>query len=339
MAQPELESFRRRAVLIKAETTEGVDAGPVPGTDAFRFYDGTSSTEYDVVDRNEDKPHFGASPFGIANRRATIGGTFDLYPPQKPGQGTDSDAFCDRVLFPSGMAVAKDPGQKITRYNPISKSIPTATVHFYHGGTLVKALGARGNVTQLGIEIGGRFSGQASLMGEYARYEKADPPTGVVLPGHVPVISSKRNSECILGTLVRGGTETTSGTPLSNLHTWAKALQIDFGNQLGYREYTEKGVSGISDRAGSFTLRLAKTDIADDFDPWFVRDNGIILTAAYRLYESDAKTGLYSELGIRAQIEQISPTDIEGDYGWEISGRLVPSPAGNDEFYIGFGEV
>lgn len=339
MAQPELESFRRRAVLIKAEAVEGEDSLPVPATDGFRFFDGTSSTEYDTVDRNEDKPHFGNNPFGIANKRVTIGGTFELYPPASPGQAADSDADCARVLFPSAMTVVKDAANKITRYNPISASIPSATAYFYHAGTFVKALGARGNISQLGIEIGNRFTGQASLMGEYARYEKEDVPAGVVLPDKVPVISSKRNSELILGTLVRGGTQATAANPLVDLHTWAKSLQIDFGNQLGYREYTEKGVSGITDRAGTFTIRLAKTDIADDFDPWFVRDNGIILTAEYRLFEDDTKDGLYSALGIRGQIESVTPTDIEGDYGWELTGRLIPSSTGNDEFYIGFGEV
>lgn len=339
MAQPALDFFRRRAVLIKAEATEGTDSLPVPATDGFRFFDGSSSTEFDTVDRNEDKPHFGNNPFGVANRRATLQGTFELYPPATPGAATTSDADCARVLLPSGMAVVKDLPTKTTRYNPISSGIPSATAYFYHAGTLIKALGARGNISSLGIEIGQRFTGQASIMGEYAEVTAAALPSGVVLPSKIPVISSKRNSELILGTLIQGATASSVNTPLTDLHTWAKALTVDFGNQLGYREYTEKGVSGITDRAGTFTIRLAKTDIAADFNPWFVRDNGIILTAAYRLYEDDTKDGLYSELGIRGQIEQVNPTDIDGDYGWELTGRCVPSSSGNDEFYIGFGDA
>lgn len=338
MAQPALDFFRRRAFLIKAEATEGTDSLPVPATDGFRFFDGSSSTEFDTVDRNEDKPHFGSNPFGVANRRATIQGTFELYPPATPGAASTSDADCAKVLLPSGMAVVKTLGTKTTRYNPISSAIPSATAAFYHAGTLIKALGARGNISALGIEIGQRFTGQASIMGEYVAVT-ADTLPSVTLPTRVPVVSSKRNSELILGTLVRGGTASTDSTPLTDLHTWAKALRIDFGNALAYREYTEKGVSGITDRAGTFTLRLAKTDISADFNPWFVRDNGIILTAAYRLYEDDSKDGLFSELGIRGQIEQVNPTDIDGDYGWELTGRLIPSSTGNDEFYIGFGDA
>lgn len=338
MAQPALDFFKKRAILIKAEATEGTDAVPLPATDGFQFFEGSSSTEYDSVDRMIDKPHFGNDPFVVANRRATIQGTFELYPPATPGAAATSNAFCEKVLFPAGMTVVKTVGTKTTRYNPISSGIPTVSNYWYHTGTLLKVLGARANISSLGIEIGQRFTGQASIMGEYTAVS-ADVLPSVTLPSKIPVVSSKRNSELLLGTLVRGGTTSTSGVPLVALHTWAKALTIDFGNQLGYREYTEKGVAGITERKSTFTLRLAKTDITADFNPWFVRDNGIIITAAYRLYEADTKDSLFSELGIRGQIEQITPTDMDGDYGWEITGRLIASSSGNDEFYIGFGDA
>lgn len=337
MTQPALDYFRNRAFTIKAETTEGTDAAPVGATDGFQFFDGSTSTEYDSVDRAADKPHFGNDSFVVTNRRATVQGTFELYPPATPGAASTSNAFCERVLLPSGMAVVKNLGTKTTRYNPISAGIPSVTVDAFHAGTLLKLLGARGNISALGIEIGQRFTGQASLMGEYLELAAAALPV-VTLPSKIPVVSSKRNSELILGTLVRGGTASTSGTPLTALHAWGKALRTDFGNQLTRREYTEKGVSGINERKGTFTMRLAKTDIGADFNPIFIRDNNILITAAYRLYELDTKIGLYSELGIRGQIEQVTPTDLDGDFGWEITGRLVPSATGNDEVYIGFGD-
>ena len=339
MAQPDLDFFRKRAFLLKAEAHEGTDSLPMPATDGFRLFDGSSSTEFDKVERNEDKPHFGGSPFATANHRATIEGTFELYPPATPGAATTSDADCARVLLPAGMAVTKDLQNKVTRYNPISTGIPSATAYWYHVRRLIKVLGARANISSLGMEIGQRFTGQASIMGEYAEVTTAALPNNIVLPSKVPVISSKRNSECILGTLDRGGTATTASTPLVDLHTWAKALRIDFGNALAYREYTEKGVSGITDRAPAFTLRLAATDITNDFDPWWLLRNGVIVTAAYRMYESDTKVGLYSELGIRCQIENVTPTDIDGDDGFEITGPCIPSSSGNDEFYIGFGDT
>lgn len=338
MAQPPLEFFRRRAVLLKAEATEGVDAVPVAGTDGFRLFDGSSSTEFDAVERNADKPHFGNDEFVVANRRATIQGGFELTPPSAPGAAAATgDAFAQRVLFPAGFAAVKDLPNEITRYNPISEAIPSLTGYWYHAGTLLRVVGARANLTGVGIEIGQRFMGQCVITGEYQEVIAAALPS-VTLPAVVPVVSSKRNSELLLGTLGRGGTPSTVGTPLADLHTWGKSLRFDAGNQMGYREYTELGVSRVTDRRGTFSMRLAQTDITADFNPWFIRDSGILITAAYRMWESDTKVGLYSELGIRGQIEQITEVDIDGDKGWDITGRCIPSSAGNDELYIAFGD-
>jgi hypothetical protein len=333
-----LQFFRRRGVLLKAEGTEGVDAVPVAATDGFRLFEGSSSTEFDAVERPADKPHFGNDEFVVSNRRATISGGFELTPPSAPGAaGATGNAFAERVLFPAAFAAVKDLPNKITRYNPISDAIPSLTGYWYHAGTLIKALGARVNITGVGIEIGQRFMGQCTITGEYREVTAAAVPS-ITLPTVVPVVSSKRNSELILNTLVRGGTASTVGVPLVDLHANGKYLRFDAGNAMGYREYTELGVSRVTDRRATFSMRLAQANITDDFNPWFIRDNGIWITAAYRMWESDTKVGLFSELSVMGQIEQISEVDIEGDKGWDITGRAIPSSAGNDELYIAFGD-
>lgn len=338
MPQPNLEFFRRRAVLLKAEVTEGVDSVPVAATDGFRLFEGTSSTEFDAVERAADKPHFGNDEFVVSNRRATISGGFELTPPSAPGAAAATgNAAAERVLFPAAFAAVKDLPTKITRYNPISAAIPSLTGYWYHGGTLIKVLGARANLTGVGIEIGQRFMGQVQITGEYQEVTAAAVPN-VTLPSVVPVVSSKRNSELRLGTLVRGGTLSTVGVPLAGLRTWGKYLRCDLGNQMGYREYTEMGVSRVTDRRATFSMRLAQTDITADFNPWYIRDNGIWITAAYRMWERDTKVGLYSEIGIQGQIEQITEVDIDGDKGWDITGRALPTSAGNNELYIAFGD-
>lgn len=338
MAQPDLDFFRRRAVLLKAETTEGVDAVPVAGTDGFRLFDGSSSTEVDINEMPEDKPHFGNDDFVPGMPRATIQGSFQLTPPSAPGAAsTTGNAFAQRVLFPAAFAVVKDLPNKITRYNPISAAIPSLTGYWYHAGSLLKVLGARVNLSGVGIEIGQRAMGQCTITGEYEEVSASAMPS-VALPTVVPVVSSKRNSEMIISTLVRGGTPSTSGVPLVDLHTRAKSLRFDLGNAMGYREYTEYGASRVTDRRATFSMRLAKTDIAADFNPHFVRDKGIFVTVAYRMWESDTKVGLYTEIGVRGKIEGISDVDIDGDAGWDITGRCIPSSTGNDELYIAFGD-
>lgn len=337
MTQPVLDYFIKRALLLKIEGTAGVDAVPVEGTDGFRLFEGQSSTEFDTVERAEDKPHLGHDGFVVANKRATISGMFELWPPAEPGQATNSDAWAAIVLRPSGTAVTKSVSTAITRYNPISASIPTLTGYWYHTSDLLKVFGARVDISSLKMEIGQRFTGQASIMGEYQSVATSAMPT-VTLPTKVPVTASKRNTNMRLSTLVRGATASTDATPLTNLTVWGKMLQIDQGNSLEYDEYTDdKGDVKIK-RRSTFTLRIAKTDITNDFNPWYVRDNGIVLTGDFKLFESDTRVGLYSILGFRGQVETVTPVDIKGDKGYELKGRCIPSSSGNDEWYVGFGD-
>lgn len=342
MAQPALDFFKKRALLLKAEATEGTDSLPVGATDGFRLFDGSSSTEFDKVERPLDKPFFGGDPFAVANKRAKIEGDFELYPPATPGAATTSDADCARILLPAGMAVVKDAVANTTRYSPISSGIPSATAYWYHVRRLIKVLGARANISGLSITIGDRFKGKGSIQGDYVDWSTSSIPT-VTLPTKVPVVASARNTRTTLSTLDRGATASTNGTPLASLLVWAKSLSIDFGSDLKHKEYSSLSVNQISDRKPTFNLKIASTDITGDFDPLYVRDNGIILVANMKLFEvsgtpSAALTGLYSCLNVRCQIENVTETDIDGDDGWEITGPCIPSSAGGDEFYIEFGD-
>lgn len=342
MAQPSLDWFKKRALLVKAETTEGTDATPVAGTDGFRLFDGSSSTEFDKIERPLDKAFFGGDPFGVANRRAKIEGEFELYPPATPGGASTSDADCAKVLLPAGMSVVKDNVGKTTIYNPISTAIPTVTAYWYHVDSLLKVLGARANISGLALEIGQRFKAKASIQGDYTSVDAAS-MVAPTLPTKVPVVGSARNMRAALSTLVKGATASTVGSPLVNLLVWVKSLSVDFGSDLKHKEYSSLSVNQISDRKPTFNLKIARTDITNDFNPWFVRDNGIVLTAKVRLFENSGTpdatlTGLYSAINIRAQIENITRTDIDGDYGWEITGPCLPSSAGGDEFSIEFGD-
>lgn len=338
MTQPVLDFFKKRALLIKAEPSEGTDAAPVGSIDGFRLFDGASSTEYDKVERNIDTDAFGAQPFSIGNKRSKIEGNFELYPPATPGAASTSDATAAKILLPAGMAVTKDAIGKTTTYNPISAAIPTVTAYFGHSGTRIKSLGARADISGLMIQIGNRFMGKASITGTYAAVDTTTLGT-VTLDSIVPVVARFANTTTLLSTLIKGATAATSGTPLSALNVWAKSLSVDFGNALSHKEYTSHAENGISDRQAKWSLRIAKTDIMADFNPWFVRDNGTILTVALSLFDDDTQDGLFSKLYVRGQIDTIAESDIDGDYGWDISGPCIPSSTGNDEFYVQFGNA
>ncbi|MCR6661826.1 MAG: hypothetical protein NVV60_01430 [Luteimonas sp.] len=324
MAQPDLQSFTKRGLALALRASADTPAVPTPEANGILLLNGQSGTEITPVERPVDRPHLGHSPFGVGDKRAFIEGEFELYPPATPGAASTSDADCRALLLPAGMASVKDAVAKTTRYNPISEAIAISDAYWYHAGTHKKVLGARHNVTSLQIAIGDRFKGNVRIQGGYDDVEEAALPS-ITLPSTVPVIARADNTYTVV-TLLPGGTP---------LRVWAKSLSVDFANAIGTKEFTEHKTTGISGRQPTWTLRIARTAKAD-FDPWAVRDAGTLLTVALRLSQSG---DLYSELGIRGQIEQISEVDIDGDYGWDISGRCIPSDAGGDELYVEFGDT
>lgn len=322
MAQPNLESFKKRGLALALRTVPGTPVIPTAGANGVMLFNGSSSTEFDKIERQVDRPFFGGQPFAVGNKRAAIEGEFELYPPTTPGQVANSDAACGVLLLPAGFTAVKNAGAKTTRYNPVSSGIAIADAKWWHAGDLLAVAGARHNVTGLSIAVGDRFKGNIRIQGDYTAISEEALPN-ITLPDTVPVVARADNTTTTL-TVLPGG---------SGLVVWAKSLSVDLGNAIASKEYTSRKETGITDRVPTWTLRLAKTALVD-FNPWAVRDACTLLTVSLRLTQAG---NLYSELGIRGQIENIGVTDIDGDYGWELSGPCVPSSAGGDELYAEFG--
>ena len=94
-----LESFRSRAMLLKLETTEGVDSVPTAALNAFQLFDGSSGVAGDVIERQLDRPFFTNDPFVVANPRAFVQGGFEIVPPAEPGHATNGIAAVDVLLW------------------------------------------------------------------------------------------------------------------------------------------------------------------------------------------------------------------------------------------------
>jgi len=323
MAQPDLTPFARRGLLLALRTAADTPMVPTPALHAMMLFNGQSGTEIEVVERPIDRPFYGGAPFGVANKRAFIEGEIELYAPASPGQTTDSHIHVHAALLPAGLTAVKSASAKTTRYGPVSEAIAVSDGWWYHAGTLKKVTGARHALNNVALDIGKRFTANVRVQGDYEDVEESPVPT-VTLPDAVPVVADPHNTTALIA--VSGGTALT---------VWAKTLSLDTGNQITQRDYTSHRETGITARQPTFTFRLAKTALSD-FNPWAVRDAGGIVNIAFRLNEGGNK---YSELGIRGQIEQISEVDIDGDYGWELSGRCIPSNTGGDEFYIEFGDT
>lgn len=327
MAQPQLDFFRKRGLALKLRAVADTPVVPTSALNAIMLFDGTSGTETDNIERNIDRVVLGHVPFVVGNKRAFIEGDFELFPPATPGQVATSDAACGPLLLPAGFSVAKDDEAKTTRYNPISAAMPISDAYWWHSGTELKVAAARHNVTQLGLTIGDRFKGHIRVQGDYTTVLETALPTDFAFDPTLPVVATYANTTCQIDT----------GADGSPLTVWAKSLLMDLGNTITQKEYSSHKETGVSDRRPTWTLRIARTALAD-FNPWAVRDAGTVVAVTMRQLVT-TPTGLYTELGVRGQIEGINPVEIDGDYGWELTGRAIPSDAGGDECYVEFGDT
>lgn len=322
MAQPALIPFRKKLLAVAV-----ADASLTSASNAIQILNGSSSTERDQVEDDADSAFMGGKASTPTKNRAFVEGGIQFVPPTIPGHATSGKSTQAPILKPCAMAETLTALSRLTRYNPISSSFPLCDFKFWHGDTLLNVSDARGNITGLKMEIGARFSAQMRLEGPYAAMTDVALPTDGDLSAFTnPTVSRSTNSTMIISSL--------GAAAISNLHLRAKMLSVDFGNEIAVKEYTEFTETGINDRKPTWTARFAKPSLTD-FNPTTLADTGELVTIAYKISESD---GRYSKLVIRGQILTVPPSDIEGDYGYEITGSCIPSSSGGDEFYIEFGD-
>lgn len=312
-----LESFKRRALLVKAETVEGTDSAPVAATDGLLMLSGSSKIEADAIERDVDRATFGGKPFVLAKMRGRIEGDIELIGAATPGIA----APIGTALRMSGMAETLDAvgPPKFARYNPISTGIISASAWFYHAGTLRKLAGARGNLSSVALKIGDFPKARLSILGNASgAVDEIALPSVDFLAYQTPVPGSTETMELLVNGVAVEGIE----------------LSLDFGNALNIVEHTESRLSRITDRVPTFTATFYRPAKAA-LDPY-------ALWAAHTLIPLIAKVdggsaGKLTRLTIgQGQIESIEEVDQDGDFAYKITGRAIPTSAGNDEFLLGF---
>lgn len=325
MAEPSIEYFDQRAVLVKLEAVADTDPVLAPATDGFLFYDGSCGTEFDKVEKNPDRPFWGGKPFKVANKRAFIEGSFDLFPPATPGT---TGALCKPLLLPAGFAEVLTPGSKLARYNPISLAIPAAWSRFYQGGEILNLQSARHTLSAVRMAIGEGMSAKLRMQGVYTTVPEGAAPA-VPTDDAQSTVATWDNSVAFLSY---------AAGSVTDLVLRCKSLEWDSGSDLATTEFTGKRISGHKGRTPTAKCLLLRPKDSD-LNLHAVRDANGIIDLRFRTYESTTKVGLYSEHGVRMQIDSINRQDIDGYFGYEISGPCVPSSSGGDELFIAFGDT
>lgn len=312
-----LEAFTQRRVLLKQETTEGVDALPVGATDGLLLLNGSSKIEATAIDRVIDRDTFGHDPFLLANWRGTIEGDVELIGNATPGTAPKLAT----LLKIAGLAQTLDAvgPPPVARYNPVATGIPSGTAYFHHGGTLVKLTGCRAALSALTFAIGKAPTARVQILGDATGdVDEAALPT-VDLTGFqtpVPV------------------TEPTWALTINGFAVSATELTLDFGSDLKIIEHSEDKIALIAARKPTWSATFYRPAKAS-LDPFALAKSHAAVALVSTLDGGSAGKRTRLTIG-QGQIESVEPTDADGFLAYKVNGRAIATSAGNDEFLLEF---
>lgn len=308
-----IQLYESRTLLLKVETTAGVDAVPTGLANAMVTMEGTVAVEADKLERKVDLAYLGADPFVLIGKRATVEFDFDLIGASAVGTA----APCAPILKTCGMAEVLAPATSAT-YNPISSGFSTATIYFYHAGLLFKITYALGTI-DVDFSVKSWPKAHAKYMGIISPAE----PTEVAAPAV---------------TLTAFQTPPAVETETFLLSCNAVALnatsfKLSQGNDVKVYEGSEARMANIADRksTGSFSIYQ---EVLATFNPW-------------SLANAHTQTVLFAEVGVvagkivrvtcgKAQLSYPKLSNADGAMSWDMEYSALPSSAGNDDFAIKF---
>jgi hypothetical protein len=323
MSNPSIESFIARGLALKKEATEGVDASPTAPLNAFQILDGQSKIQADEIKRNLDRPYFNSARSKYATFRAQITGNIELVPPEAPGVDSMATGLALEIAGMAKTLTAPDAGPPVvkgsTLYTPISRLIPSATGYWWHAGTFKKLLGARANLTGISHEIGKYLMAAMTLEGSCDDITEDDLPDDFDYDLFLePTVGTTESMELKINDFAVNG--------LSH--------SVDIGSQIKTREHTEARRTSIGSKQSTFKARFYRTALAD-FNPMSKWKSGEIIEVKSMIVTAAGTASIVTSLG---QVTGLDETNIDDEYGWEISGNLV-AVSGNDELLVNFAEA
>lgn len=308
--------YRKRTVLIKAESTYGTDSTPV-GSDACQVRNlEVTPVQSDIVSRDLIRPYLGASPQLIANNRVQV--TFEV---EYSGSGTAGTApRYGSLLKACGFSETVVASTSVT-YAPVSTSFSSVTMYYSTDGVRHKVTGARGtyslNLTANQIPVI-----NFTMTGQYvAPTDTADP---------TPTFTNQATPK------IFNDTNTTAFTLFSETDLPLQSCQLDIGNEVVYRELinSDKEVL-IVNRSGSGTLMIEMPTLAShDFFA-----DAVASTTGNLSIVHGATAGNIVTLASAANAVSLGAPAYSEDSGivmLNLPFTLVPGTSGNDEFTLAY---
>ena len=308
-----LESFNRRVMAFKLESVEGTDALPTAALNAVQIMNGASRIEADTLDRNLDRSTFGGRRATLVRKRGMMSGEVEIV-----GNATAGDsAPIAELLKACGHVETLDAGVS-SIITPVSSGIPSGTGYFWHSGERYRITGARGSVSEFNFSIDdypkatiAQILGKALAMTEQALPTDADYADFQV----PPVIVEENSIMTVDGFQVDG-----------------KSLVIRPNVDLQLIHHTEGRVARHVDRVTEVTLRFFRSAYAD-LDIHSIVESETAVPVTFDITTTAGKNIAVSLPSV--QLLQPVPTEIDGMFAWEVTGRALPD-SGDDEYAIQF---
>lgn len=305
-----LRSSEDRVCLLDIETTYGT-AATMTAAAAIVIMESDIQPAADKLERKVDRPYFGGNPFVLVGKRITLTGTIDLIGSATPGNAAPLGKVYRACCHAETLTAATD-----AVYNPISRSIESATIDFYWSGIRFRMLGARGTL-DMDFSIKSYAKGTVNFTGLLVIPQDGEAPAGIDWTAfQTPPAIETETWEVVV----------------DGVNVCAQQLTLAQNGTVILSECSEGREVIVTDRVPTGVLRVFKDATLATWNPWAIADAQAIVTLENTITRA---AGLNSAIPMNVQLEYPKPTDIDGIAGFEIPFSVIPTD-GDDEYTMTF---
>lgn len=304
--------MRKAVILVKIETDPGTDAAPTGAANAMLVRDFTlTPLEGDALEYEQIQAHFGAFDGEMATTYSKLECSVYLAGSGTAGTKPQFDPLMQ--ICGAGLTLVVD---ESSTYAPVTSGIKAATIYVNIDGINHVLRYARGDVTGT-VDAKGYPMLKFSLQGLFTPVADAGlpVPTFAATARAVPV--NKANSTL-------------------NLHSTAlrtSKFGFAFGNQVVYRNLMGfEGVT-ITGRKSSYSATFEAVPIATKNWPAIAVAGA---TGALSWVHGTVPGNIVTFTSAKANLKPPSISEEDGIKMENVTGALIPSAAGNDEWSIAF---
>ena len=238
--------IRKTAILLKIETTYGVDPTPTGAANALLVSNlSVNPLAASNVDRDNVRPYFGASEQLVGTANVEMG--FDV---EFQGSGALGVAPAwGPALRAAGFGEVITATNRVD-YTPISDLLESCTIYWYDDGVLHKAFGARGTV-EIVAGVGERPVFRFNFIGIDGGISAVANPALTLTAWQQPKVITDANT----GDLTFGGSYAAGAVTGGTVYP-SRGLNLNTGNVVNFTPLLGGETVDLSDRQVSGAIQL-----------------------------------------------------------------------------------